>query len=163
VEVDYRGTVPYTSTTMDVVIWGPNQTKLCLTRIDWGQTWLPPTPSPAPRLCKIDGIKRILETPSLVRFEVQYSIDPTHPVPVHIGAYIPNHTTQQAGFSIHPAINVPKGTQAFSDRVIVEVAYHGPLPVTTSTLEVVLYDGTRNLCSQVINWGQVWRAAEVPR
>jgi len=111
--------------------------------------------------CRVHGIKRIHTSPSKVSFLVQYYIPPTHPKACFICAYIPNRANLSPHFRYNPAgrepIGVPKGQHYFPEGVVFEAEYLGSQPYTTSTIEVVIYEKDRNLCSSIINWGQTWK------
>ena len=164
VEMIYNGRAPYTSTTIEVSIYDTSGT-LCSSIISWGQTWGENGAQPGQTNCSVQGIKRILTTPSKVRFQTQYFISPDHPRPVFISAYVPNRAHQSGSFRYNPAgrlpAGIPKGQHHFGDNIVFEVEYIGTQPYTSSTIEVVIYDSQGNICASVINWGQTWRR-EVP-
>lgn len=110
--------------------------------------------------CHVQGIKRIYTSPNKVKCQVQYYIPPFHPKACFISAYVPNRTNQSPNFRYNPAgrkpAGVPKGQHHFTDNIAFEAEYIGSQPYTSSTIEVVIYDKDKNLCSSVINWGQTW-------
>lgn len=110
--------------------------------------------------CSVQGIKRIQTDPTLVRFQVQYFIPPTHPRPCFIGAHVPNRAAPNTSFAYRPAgllpAGVPKGQHHFVDNIIVEVMFNGRTPYASTTIEVSIYDSEGTICSTVINWGQTW-------
>jgi len=109
---------------------------------------------------EIQGIKRILTTPELVKFQVQYFISPHYPKPCFISAYIPNKAGMSSKFGFRPAgrlpNGVPKGQKHFTDNVVFEAIFHDPRPYRSQTIEVVIYDADKNLKTTIINWGQLW-------
>ncbi|MGQ9571389.1 MAG: hypothetical protein ACUVUQ_11250 [Thermodesulfovibrionales bacterium] len=111
--------------------------------------------------CRVQGIKRIYTSSSKIRCHVQYYIPPSHPKACFISAYIPNRANQSAHFRYNPAgresTGVPKGQHYFPDNVVFEAEYLGSQPYNSSTIEVVIYEKGRNLCSSIINWGQTWK------
>ena len=133
---------------------------------------LPPPPPPTPTdtatpaapptsICSVQGMKRILTSSNKVRFQVQYYIVPSYPQACFIGAYVPNKANWGACFPYAPAgrlpEGVPKGQHHFADDIVVEVEYVCSQSYTSSTIEVVIYDQDRTLCSSIMNWGQKWQ------
>lgn len=110
--------------------------------------------------CGAQGIKRIYTSPSKIRCQVQFYIPPSHPKACFIPSYIPNRANQSSHFRYNPAgrepSGVPKGQHYFTDNIVFEAEYLGSQPYTSSTIEVVIYEKDRNLCSSIINWGQTW-------
>lgn len=109
---------------------------------------------------EVQGIKRILTTPTNVRFQVQYYISPSYPKPCFIGAYVPNKAGANHSFGYKPAgrlpNGVPKGQKHFTDNIVVELVYSGSTAYTSNSLEVVIYDQQGTKKQQIINWGQKW-------
>ncbi len=112
---------------------------------------------------RIDGIKRIATEPYLVRFQVQYYIDPSYPKACFIGVKVPSSSAPNYNFSFVPAgrlpNGVPKGQKHFTNNIFITLNYNGSTPYTSNKLEVMIYekDG-RTLKRQLINWGQTWDA-----
>jgi hypothetical protein len=124
----------------------------------------PPTPTrpvPTKPVCSVQGIKRILTSSNKVRFQVQYYIPPSFPQACFIGAYVPNKANWGTCFPYVPAgrlpDGVPKGQHHFADDIVVEVEYVCSQSYTSSTIEVVIYDQDRTLCSSIMKWGQTWQ------
>jgi hypothetical protein len=124
---------------------------------------VPPTPTlpvPTKPVCRVQGIKRVLTSSNKVRFQVQYYIPPSYPQACFIGAYVPNKANWGACFPYVPAgrlpDGVPKGQHHFADDIVVEVEYVCSQSYTSSTIEVVIYDQDRTLCSSMVKWGQTW-------
>jgi hypothetical protein len=115
---------------------------------------------------EVQGIKRIITTPTKVKFQVQYYISPTYPKPCFIGVYIPTKARTNPHFSFKPAgrlpNGVPKGQKHFTDNITVEVNYLGTEPFISRTMEVVIYDPEKNLKLQLIEWGQKWGSIPPP-
>lgn len=116
--------------------------------------------------CSVQGIKRIFTSSNLVKFQVQYYIPSAYSKACFISAYIPNQENMSSKFRYLPAgkepDGVPKGQHYFSDNVIFEAEYIGSLSFTSTTIEVVIYDKDKNLCSSNINWGQTWEKQNFP-
>ncbi len=116
---------------------------------------------------EIQGIKRVLTTPTKVRIQVQYYISPHYPKPCFISAYVPNKGNQSSKFSYLPAgrrpNGVPKGQKHFTDNIFFEVNFRGPGSYTSKTIEVVIYEAGRNIKTTILNWGQTWGVAQPPR
>ncbi|MBT8491024.1 MAG: hypothetical protein KJN62_08240, partial [Deltaproteobacteria bacterium] len=114
----------------------------------------------------IQGIQQICKVPNLVSFQVQYYIPPEHSKECFISAYIPNKANKSSQFRCNPAgrkpKGVPKGQHYFTDNIVFEAEYIGSKLLTTSSIEVVIYDGNRNLCSKVIRGRQTWKKLNVP-
>ncbi len=163
VEVHYRGKKSFTSKTIEMTIYDGQKT-LHTKLINWGQTWGKMVI--APYRFKIDGIKRVITTPTKVKFQVQYYISPHYPKPCFIGAYVPNKARMSPHFPFKPAgrlpNGVPKGQKHFTDNVTFEVNYNGSGQYTSRSIEVVIYESGRNIKTSVINWGQVWGTAAPP-
>ena len=151
VELNYTGANPFTSRQLRVMIYDQQKT-LASTNINWGQTW-----SKNSYRFQVQGIKRILTTPSKVKFQVQYYISPTYPKPCFIGAKI----VGTRNYSFRPAGRLPngvhKGQVHFTHNVVVELDYNGSSPYTSRQLEVLIYDQSKTHTSTKINWGQTWR------
>jgi len=117
-------------------------------------------PMPISNRFKINGIKRIVTDPDLVRFQVQYYIDPNYRKPCFIGVHVPNSTAPNRNFSFVPAgrlpNGVPKGQKHFTDNIFVTLQYNSTTPYTSSQLEVIIYNSDRTLKKETINWGQTW-------
>lgn len=115
---------------------------------------------------EVQGIKRIVTTPTRVRFQVQYYISPKYPKPCFIGAYVPNKARANRNFGYRPAgrlpNGVPKGQKHFTDNIWVELEYRGSTAYTSRSLEVVIYDQQGTKKKQIINWGQRWGAVAPP-
>jgi len=109
---------------------------------------------------EIQGVKRVLTTPSNVKFQVQYYISPNYPKACYIGGYIPDQANLSAKFAYNPAgrkpDGIPKGQKHFTDNVNFEMKYLGPGTYTSDTIEVVIYDKEKILDRALINWGQTW-------
>lgn len=152
-EMGYAGIDPYTSSTIEVVIYDSSATRRSQV-INWGRLW---------KRFEVQGIKRIYTASHHVKFQVQYFIDPAYSQACYIGAHVPNRAAASSSFSYKPAgrmpDGVPKGQKHFADNVVVELLYSGATPYTSTTLEVSIYNGTRNLAGSIINWGQTWDAS----
>jgi hypothetical protein len=125
---------------------------------------VPPTPTlpvPTKPVCSVQGIKQILTSSNKVRFQVQYYIPPSYPQACFIGAYVPNKANWGTCFPYVPAgrlpDGVPKGQHHFADDIVVEVEYVCSQSYASSTIEVVIYDPDRTLCSSIMKWGQTWQ------
>lgn len=110
---------------------------------------------------EINGIKRILTTPTKVKFQVQYYISPNYPKACFLGARVPSVNRPNTKFSYRPAgrlpNGIPKGQKHFRDNIVVELNYNGKKPYTSKQLVVTMYDKDRKtLKTQVIRWGQKW-------
>jgi len=152
-EMSYVGIDPYTSSTIEVVIYDSTATRRSQV-INWGRLW---------KRFEVQGIHRIYTSSNHVKFQVQYFIDPAYSQACYIGAHVPNRAAASSSFGYRPAgripDGVPKGQKYFSDNVVVELIYSGSRPYTSTTLEVSIYNGTRNLAGSIINWGQTWDAS----
>lgn len=111
-----------------------------------------------------DKIIELLDENSSLMLKSRTKIRPQtviHPKACFICAYIPNRANLSPHFRYNPVgrepTGVPKGQHYFPDNVVFEAEYWGTQPYTSSTIEVVIYEKDRNLCSTIINWGQIWK------
>lgn len=149
-DLKFVGSVPYAGHSLEVKIYDADGVRKSSRIFTWNQEWT---------RFQVQGIKRVTTRPEYVKFQVQYFIDPEYTLPCHIGAYIPDRPHQNANFSYHPALTVPKGQKHFADNIWFDAAYSGATPFTSSTIEVVIYNSSGNLKTSVINWGQTWSTA----
>lgn len=117
--------------------------------------------------CRIDGIRAVQQRPDRVTFRVAYSIPPTYPEACYISARVPSAAEWSSRFGVTPAgrrpDGVPKGTRRYASDVEFTVHFAGSQPMTTSTIEVQIYDRERTLCTRVFPWQQTWRKrAQLP-
>ncbi len=149
-EMNWTGLEPRATNTIEVVIYDSSG-NLCSRIFNFAKNW---------KRFDIQGIKRIYTEPNLVKFQVQYFIDPDYSPACYIGAYVPNSQTPSSAFGYKPAgrspNGVPKGQKYFNDNIVVELKYVGANPYTSATLDVVIYKEGARLLSQTINWGQTW-------
>ena len=150
--MNYIGTGEYTSSTIEVIIYTADRI-LHKKLINWGQTW-------SKYRFEIQGIKRIFTSSYRVRFQVQYYIDPAYPKACYISAYIPDKAHMNRNFGFIPAgrrpNGVPKGQKHFTDNISFVAEYNGTTPYTSTKIQIVIYDSSKNLKYQTINWGQTW-------
>lgn len=110
--------------------------------------------------CEIRDIRLISGGPDMARFQVSYSIPPAITGPCFIGAYVPDMTTPGDGFRYEPAgalpEGIPKGVQNFHDAVSFSVSYSGAQTLTTSTIEVILFEKDKILCSRTFVLQKRW-------
>jgi hypothetical protein len=110
--------------------------------------------------CEIREVKLVSSGPDKARFQVAYSIPPSFANPCFVSAYLPDMTKPDAGFRYDPEgflpLGVPKGNVPFGDKTTFEVAYTGLQPVRTSTLEVIIYEKGRIICSKVFPLEKTW-------
>jgi len=112
--------------------------------------------------CEINGIRMVSATPDTLRFEVTYFIPPSLSTPCFIGAYVPDASHAAAGFSYLPAgalpNGVPKGVRPFSADTTVAVRFAGPRTLSTDSIEVILFEKDRILCSRIFPLDKTWEA-----
>jgi len=112
--------------------------------------------------CEITGIRLVSATPDSARFEVAYFIPPSFSMPCFIGAYVPDISTAAAGFSYVPAgtlpEGIPKGARSFNDSTTFDVHFTGTRTLRTSTVEVILFEKDKILCTRTFAVDKTWEA-----
>jgi hypothetical protein len=112
--------------------------------------------------CEIQGIRMVSSTPDTARFEVAYFIPPGFTNPCFIGAYVPDISTAATGFSYAPAgalpQGVPKGARSFNAETSFAVRFMGPNAIRTGTIEVILFEKDKILCSRTFALDKTWEA-----
>jgi len=112
--------------------------------------------------CEITGIRMVSATPDTARFEVAYFIPPSFSMPCFIGAYVPDISTAAAGFSYAPAGALPegvtKGARSFSAGTTFAVSFTGPRTIRTGSIEVILFEKDKILCSRTFALDRIWDA-----
>ena len=112
--------------------------------------------------CEIQGIRMVSTGPDTARFEVAYFIPPGFTQPCFIGAYVPDISTAAAGFSYAPAGSLPegvtKGARSFHADTTFAVRFTGPRTVRTGSIEVILFEKDKILCSRTFALDKTWEA-----
>ena len=112
--------------------------------------------------CEIRGIRMVSSAPDTARFEVAYVIPSSFSMPCFIGAYVPDTATAAAGFSYTPAgglpEGVPKGERPFSAASTITVRFAGPRTLSTDSIEVILFEKEKILCSRIFHLDKIWEA-----
>lgn len=153
VEVNYIGTAPVTTRTVEVVIYR-HEGNLFKKIFPLQKTW---------KRFEIQGMKRIYTSSNHVKVQLQYFIDPTYTNPCFISAGVPSNSAPHSGFGYIPAgrlpSGIPKGQKHFTDNIVTEILYTGAAPYTSSTIELILYTTSHvHLNQSLLSWGQTWDA-----